>query len=160
MPKTGMLIVNLEKLHQGAPAVVRIPDVANYGIPENGADFLAYLKVAKTDAAAAATSAPGGGDHDNNGDSNDDGIRSTRAAEDAVRAAGGRGGGVREFGATLELRESQHTARPERTLEDVAEYVFAKDGTMLLYTVSSRKERDQRHLFRGFRAQKRRPSAS
>jgi dipeptidyl aminopeptidase/acylaminoacyl peptidase len=143
MPKTSLMIVNLEKFHQGAPALVRVPDVTSYGIPENGPDYLAYLKIAKADAAATPTPAGNGDDADNdpaNDPANDpDDVVSADQGRGGRGGGGGRGGaGRREFGSTLELRDLNTAA--ERTFEDVAEYVFAKDGKTFLFTVSSRKE--------------------
>ncbi len=104
MPKTSMVIVDLAKVHQGANGLTRVPDVASYGVPENGGDFVAYLNGAQ--------------------------------ASPAARGAGRR---AAEFGATLNLRDL-NSPGPERSFSDVVEYVFAKDGRNLVYTVSSRND--------------------
>jgi dipeptidyl aminopeptidase/acylaminoacyl peptidase len=130
MPKTSLLIVNLEKFHQGAPALTRVADVASYGVPENGPSFAAWLKTAKTE--APTTPAAGGNDEKDEDDIYADQGRGGRGG------AGRGGGGRRDYGSTLVIRDLNTDA--EATYEDVAEYVFAKDGKTFLYTVASRKE--------------------
>lgn len=125
MPKGGLVVVDLEKMHQGSPQAIRIADVASYQLPEEGADFLAYLKNAKADTPAAAPPA------------DDDSDQADQARRPAAGAAGR---GRVQYGATLSLRNLAAPAVAERSFEDVVEYTFPKDGAALLYTVSSRKE--------------------
>ena len=128
MPKPGLVIVDLVKLHAGLPDVVRLADVASYGIPENGPSSLAYLKGAKTDAPAPAAA---GGDADDS--ANTDQGRGGRGA-----GRGGAGGGRQQYGSTLVVRDLP--SGTEKSFDDVAEYVYAKDGKTFLFTVASRKE--------------------
>ena len=126
MPKPGLLIVDLQKMHAGSPGSSRVADVANYQIPETGGDFVAYLKGAKSDSESA--SATGVEDEESYGDQGRGG-----------RGGGGRGGaGARKFGSMMLLRDLN--AGTEKSVEDVGEYNFAKDGKTLVYSVSSRKE--------------------
>jgi dipeptidyl aminopeptidase/acylaminoacyl peptidase len=126
-PKAGLIVVDLVKMHAGSPEAIRVADVASYQIPENGGNYLGYLKTLKADAATAAEPAKAG---DEDGGNTDQG-RGGRG--------GGRGGGARrEFGSTLMVREL--TSGAEKAFEDVGEFDFTKDGKTLVYTVSSRKE--------------------
>ena len=125
-PKNGLLVVDLNKFRNAAPALTRIEDVASFQIPETGASYLAYLKAAKIAATPAADPA---------GDYIDQNDQARRAA--GAPAAAGRAGRP-EFGSTLVLRTLPTAA--ERTFEDVVEYLFAKDASTFLYTVSSRND--------------------
>jgi len=136
MPKTSLLIVNLEKMHQGSPEFTRIPEVSTYGLAENGGDFLAYLKTQKNDTAAVAPVAPGNDEQDPDAVESPDQGRGGRGGG----GRGGGGGGRLRYGSTLMVRDLNSPAGAEKSFEDVAEYVFAKDGKNLLFTVASRKE--------------------
>ena len=126
MPKPGLVIVDLQKMHGGSPASMRVSDAATYQIPETGGDFLAYLKSnsAAADTAVAAQDA----DQVENFDQGRGG-----------RGGGGRGGAAaRKYGSGLILRDL--ASGRETSFQDVSEYNFAKDGKTFVYTVSSRKE--------------------
>jgi dipeptidyl aminopeptidase/acylaminoacyl peptidase len=124
MPKPGLIVVDLMKLHAGAPMAARVADVASYQIPENGGDYLAYLKGARADGTAAA---PTGDDEE---------LYSADQGRGGRGGAGGRGG--RQYGSAMMLRDLASGA--EKSFEDVSEMIFAKDGKTFVYTVSSRKE--------------------
>ena len=112
--KNGLLIVDL-----ATGAETRMDDVASMQVPENGGPWVAYRKGPKTPVAAPPTT-------------NNDGEDQRRAG--GATAAGGR----EESGADLILR--QLDTRVERTLEDVTEYTFAKDGKALAFAISSKNE--------------------
>jgi dipeptidyl aminopeptidase/acylaminoacyl peptidase len=129
MPRTGMLIVDL-----AAMTVTRVPDVANFQVPENGESFVAYLKGPKAGAAPAA---------DNPADDRDDAYtqgdqgRGGRGGQ----AGGGAGRGRRnEYGSDLMVRDLRSASLKERTVEEVIEYSISKDAKTLVYAVASKKE--------------------
>ena len=131
LPKPGLLIVDLTKMHSGSPASTRLADASSYQVPENGGDYLAYLKATAADALSAAAAAQDGDDVENS-----DQGRGGRGG-----AGGGRGGGAggnRKFGSMMLLRDL--ASGSEKSFEDVAEYSFPKDGKTFVYTVASRKE--------------------
>jgi dipeptidyl aminopeptidase/acylaminoacyl peptidase len=132
MPKPGLVIVDLQKMHAGIPGTTRIADVTTYQIPETGGDYLAWLKSANTEANAAPEAAA---DH----------------LEDSDQGRGGRGGGngggagARKYGSPFVLRDLGSGS--ERSFDDVSEYSFPKDGKTLVYMVSSRKKEETNGVY-------------
>ena len=120
--KNGLLIVDL-----ASGAETRVVDVASMQVPENGGPWVAYRKGPKTPLAGAAPAPPPA-------TNNDDEEDQRRAGAAGAVAAGGR----QDTGADLVLRQLDTGA--ERTFEDVTEYSFAKDGKVLVYAVSSKKD--------------------
>ncbi len=133
MPRTSMLIVDL-----AAMTVERVPDVANFQVPENGESFVAYLKGSKAGAASAG---------DNPANNNDiayvqpDRIYLDQGRGGRGQAGGGGGRGRRnEYGSDLMVRDLRSASLKERAVEDVGEYSISKDAKTLLYAVASKKE--------------------
>src|SRR5206468_4216966 len=119
--KTGLLMVDIATMKE-----TRVADVASMQVPENGGDWIAYLKGPKTPPAAenGQRTATPGDEEDQRG---------------AGRGAGAAAGGARnQYGSDLVVRALD--SGNERMFEDVSEYTFAKDGRSLVYAVASRKE--------------------
>jgi dipeptidyl aminopeptidase/acylaminoacyl peptidase len=91
--------------------VTKVENVKNYQVPEDGSGFVAILK----EAGKADPTAPNAG--------------SPAARPPAKR---------KEYGTELVLRNLANGN--ERSISDVLEYSFSKDGKSLVYAVSSRKE--------------------
>ena len=117
MPKPSLLIFDTTQMK-----ATRIADVESFQLPENGPDFVAFLKTAKPAASAAAS--------ENNDTGRD------------YQGRGGRGGGGRagrnKTGSDMTVRDL--LAEKDRTLEDVSDYSMSKDGKTLAYTVASKKD--------------------
>jgi dipeptidyl aminopeptidase/acylaminoacyl peptidase len=116
MPRGGLLIVEL-----GSGKETRIADVASMQVPEDQGGWVAYKKGPKPGEPAPAESKPAADAADQRG---------------APRPGGA--GGRPEYGTDLVLRHLATGA--ERTFADASEFLVAKDGGALLYTVSSRQE--------------------
>ena len=142
MPQNAMGVMDLT-----TGKVDRIERVRRFSVPEQGSGVLAYLLEAKPEtpseqgsrgeAAGAANPAAGGG-----------------AQAAATGAGGGRQGGRGatgrqgagaarrtparpEYGTDLVVRNL--TDKTEKTIPDVLDFSFSKDGRFLTYTVASRK---------------------
>lgn len=112
MPMPGLLIVDLT-----TGAAQRIEGVKSMQTPEKGGSWVAYLKEAKPE----------------------------RPAEGAKPAETARPGGAargREYGTDLVLRDLSRPENNQRTFSGVLDYSFARDGSTLVYTVSSRQEEE------------------
>jgi dipeptidyl aminopeptidase/acylaminoacyl peptidase len=123
MPKQGLLIM---KLSTGE--VTRVASVKSFQVPEKGGPWVAYLK----EAAPAARPA--------------DAAKTTEQddAEDQARRGGAAAGGAakKEFGTDLVLRDLTKTSNGERVFASVSEYSFPRDGKVLVYALSSKKEEE------------------
>ncbi|MCU0248199.1 MAG: hypothetical protein MUC42_16645, partial [Bryobacter sp.] len=119
MPKPGLLIVNL-----ATGAAEKVEDVKSMQVPEKGGSWVAYHKGGRPERPAADTAKPAE-------DTADQARRGGRTSGSAGRT---------EYGSDLVLRDLSKTENNERTLTDVSDYTFARDGKTLAYSVSSRKE--------------------
>jgi dipeptidyl aminopeptidase/acylaminoacyl peptidase len=120
MPKNGMVVMELS-----SGAVLRVANVKNFQVPEKSGDVLAYLKE-PAKAAPDKTAAP------------------KETAEEKPAAPAPRGK-KKEYGSDVVVRDLgtcgvAPTCGTERTLADVLEYSLTKDGALLVYGVSSKKE--------------------
>ncbi len=124
MPKGGMVVVDL-----GSGAVLRAARVKSFQIPEKAGDFLAFLKEPEKATGekkpAADTSQSEAGDE--------------KPAQRAEKK--------KEYGSELVLRDlnacgvNATCAVPgERTFSEALDYSLTKDGALLVFAVSSRKE--------------------
>ncbi len=140
MPQNAMGIMDLTN-----GKVERIERVRRFQVPEEGAGFVAYLLEPKPEeqpAQGARGEAAGGANPSVAG-----GARQAAAGGGAGRggtgsrqggAAGrGRTGGRTEYGVDLVVRKLADNS--QRTVPNVLDFVFSKDGASLTYTVSSRK---------------------
>ncbi|MCY7387382.1 MAG: hypothetical protein LH481_04850, partial [Burkholderiales bacterium] len=140
MPKGGLLIVNLA----GGDAM-RVPNVKSMQVPTKGDAWVAYLKEAlkaepvKVDEAvkekppvAPQPLAPA------KDDALDDQAATRGAASTAAPTTAP--GAKKEYGTELVLRDL--SAGTERQFANVLETSFARDGNVLLFTVSSKAETD------------------
>lgn len=116
MPKPSLVIFDLS-----AMSASRVADVASFQVPENGLDFLAYLRGPKA-GSGAASSTENDVDYQGRGG----------------RGGGGRGGRAAKVGSDMVVRDL--LVNKERTFEDVTDYSMSKDGKTLAYTVGSKKE--------------------
>ncbi len=141
MPQNAMGVMDLT-----TGKVDRVERVRRFLVPEDGGSWLAYLLEAKPDAAP---------EQSNKGEGT--AVRpSAQAGEQAATTGGGsqggRGGTGRQGGSGTTGR--RNAARPqygtdlvvrnladrtEKTIADVLDFSFSKDGKYLTYTVSSRK---------------------
>ena len=136
MPKGGLLIVNL-----AGGDVMRVPSVKSMQVPSRGGAWVAYLKEdgkadpAKADDALKAeptvVSPP-------QAPPKDDQAAARRPASASTSSI--TPGAKRDYGTELVLRDL--SAGTERKFANVLETSFARDGNMLLFTVSSKAETD------------------
>ncbi len=129
MPQNAMGLMDLS-----TGKVDRVERVRRFAVPEQGAGFVAYLLEPKPEPSsdqagrgegAAANPAAGGRQAGRGG---------------AGRQGGGTAAARRprtEYGVDLVVRNL--TDKTEKTIADVLDFSFSKDGKMLTYTVSSRK---------------------
>jgi len=131
MPKNGLLIMKL-----GTGETTRIERVKNFQTPARGGAWVAYHREAPPGASPAkpgAEAAPGGqGGEEGEED----------AADQAARRAAAGGAARQTYGTDLVLRELDRAENNERIFANVAEYSFARDGKILVYSVNSRNEEE------------------
>jgi dipeptidyl aminopeptidase/acylaminoacyl peptidase len=120
MPKGGLVILDV---NGGDP--IRIAQVRSFQLAENNGQWLAYLKEPEPSRQAS-------GEEKKSATQNEDQGRFSRGGAQA----GGPGG--TRYGSPLVLRDLN--SNNERQFADVTEYSLAKDGELVLYAVSSRKE--------------------
>ncbi|HXB19893.1 MAG TPA: hypothetical protein VNV88_00860, partial [Candidatus Solibacter sp.] len=118
MPKGDVVIMDLT-----SGAATRIPKVKSFRVPEKSGTVIAYLRAAKPDAKAAK-------------DTKEPQSSEAGAAEAAAETK--KPENKKEYGSELVLR-STSTAK-EHTFADVLDYVLTKDGSLLVYAVSSKQE--------------------
>jgi dipeptidyl aminopeptidase/acylaminoacyl peptidase len=145
MPQNAMGVMDLT-----TGKVERIERVRRFQVPEQGGAFVAYLLEPKAEASAAPSS---------DSANRPEGAAATPPAGGGQTAAaagtgrqGGRGGAGRqggsgtaarrtpartEYGVDLVVRNL--TDKTEKTIADVLDFSFSKDGKFLTYTVSSHK---------------------
>ncbi len=138
MPKGGLVVVRLDN-----GDVTRIASVKSFQVPSKGGAWLAYLKEGKPEdrktEEAGAEEKSGGASPAPDEDFTDGGERiDADAPEDAAapRRTGGATTGATTYGAELVLRDL--ATGSDLTLPAVTDYSLARDGRVLLYTVSSR----------------------
>jgi len=137
-PKNGLVIVNL-----ASAETIRVPAVKSFQIPLRGGAWLAYLtepkpEPAKADGQKSAEARP---EETKEDDDRDDAQATTKrrpAGNAPGPAAGATATPKKEFGTELVLRDL--AAGSQRSFEDALDCSFARDGQILLYTVSSKVE--------------------
>jgi dipeptidyl aminopeptidase/acylaminoacyl peptidase len=143
MPQNAMGIMDL-----AAGKVERVERVRRFQVPEQGVAVVAYLIEPKPEAAIDPAASRGEGA----GAANPPAGGGAQAAAAGGGRQGGRGGAGRQGGSGTAARRTP--ARPEygtdlvvrnladkteKTIADVLDFSFSKDGKFLTYTVSSRK---------------------
>ncbi len=141
MPQNALGIMDLS-----SGKVDRIERVRRFGISEDGSGFVAYLLEPKPETPADQTAKPEGGagaaaaaeasPQRGQGASAQAG-RGGAGRQGGSGAGRGRGGSRTEYGVDLVVRNL--TDKTEKTIPDVLDFSFSKDGKFLTYTVSSRK---------------------
>ena len=140
MPQNAMGLMDLS-----TGKVERIERVRRFQVPEQGAGFMAYLLEPKPEApadqagrgeAAGAANPPGGAAQGAAAGGGRQGARGGTGRQ------GGSGAARRtparpEYGTDLVVRNLAD--KTEKTIPDVLDFSFSKDGKFLTYTVSSRK---------------------
>ncbi len=121
MPKGGLVILDV---NGGEP--IRIAQVRGFQLAENNPQWLAYLKEPEP-------SRPATGEEKKNAAQDGDQGRFSRGQTGAAGSSR-----ATTYGSPLVLRDLN--SNKERQFPDVAEYSLAKDGALLVYAVSSRKE--------------------
>jgi dipeptidyl aminopeptidase/acylaminoacyl peptidase len=119
MPKGGLAILNLD-----SGSTVQVPQIKSFRVPEKSPSLVAYLRQPASPGAKTASA-------------------KQREEESAAETPAGETSPVkrsakREYGSELVLRNL--VSGQERTFADVTEYLLAKDGTLLVYAVSSKQE--------------------
>ncbi|MBL8209946.1 MAG: S9 family peptidase [Bryobacterales bacterium] len=117
MPKPGLLIVNTRTGESS-----RVADVKSFQVPEKGPSWVAYHK----GGSPAAASSAGPTAEDDEADQRARGVAATSGPRPA-------------FGTGVVLQDLTKPGDAGRTLPNVVEYSFAKDGRSLVYLVGSRK---------------------
>jgi dipeptidyl aminopeptidase/acylaminoacyl peptidase len=140
MPKGGLLMVNLS-----LSETQRVANVKGMLVPSKGGAWVSYLKEAepaKADETNKPASPPTNAVAPSGGDTiAEDALDQAARRPTATAAAGTATSAPRkEYGTELVLRDL--AAGTERTFSNVLEYVFARDGKTLLFTVSSKAETD------------------
>ena len=127
--QNGALVIRLSD-----GVVTRVASVKNFQVPDKGGSWVAFLKEAKPeerrpDAAKPEASKPAADDEDQG-----------RGRGGAAAATGASANGPRpEFGTDLVIRDLAKGETSDRTLANVVEFLFARDGKTLVYAVGSRK---------------------
>jgi dienelactone hydrolase len=124
-PKNRLVIVEL-----ATGAVTRIERVKSFQVPADGPSYVAYLAEAKPDTSAPAAPASTSGTDQQRGQRGGGAGRSQSASASTPRK--------KEFGTDLVIRGL--TDKSSRTVADVLDFTFSKDGKTLAYVVSSKKE--------------------
>jgi dipeptidyl aminopeptidase/acylaminoacyl peptidase len=138
MPKNALGIMDLS-----TGKVTRIEDLKSFQVPEDGSGYVAVLKEAqkeerKTDLAAINPAANKPETNANTAAAAPAPSPSPTSTPNTSTAGQARPGAKKEFGAALLLRRLSDGQT--RTLSDVTDYTFSKDGRSLVFAVSSRRE--------------------
>jgi dipeptidyl aminopeptidase/acylaminoacyl peptidase len=130
MPKTGALVMKL-----GTDEVARLQDVKTVQVPEKGGPWLAYSRNPKPERPAEGAKQSEGATPPEQEDQ--------RRAAGAKPATGGTGTeGRPEYGTDLILRDLTKAGGAERTFANALDFNFTRDGKVLWFSVSSRKQEE------------------
>jgi dipeptidyl aminopeptidase/acylaminoacyl peptidase len=121
-PKSGVMIV---KLADGSTS--RVADVKSFQVPEKGGPWVAMLKEGAITAPAAPAETPGDTD--------------PRDQRRGGAAATG-GGAAPQFGTDLIVRNLAAGESADKTIPNVTELTFLRDGKLLVYAIGSRKSEE------------------